>query len=110
MMPSSSVAPADDRISDARMRRPPTGAIEGPGEVDPPFTSPRTDGALERQPSQRTFDETLTVALALFSHSDNVLSKYRADGRGYQGITYHVFGSVAELLRSKKKDPTRSRG
>jgi hypothetical protein len=38
------------------------------------------DGPLERQPSQRTFDETLTVALALFSHSDNVLSKYRADG------------------------------
>ena len=25
--------PADDRISDARMRRPPTGAIEGPGRL-----------------------------------------------------------------------------
>jgi hypothetical protein len=36
--------------------------------------------ASELQPSQRTFDETLTVALALFSHSDNVLSKHRADG------------------------------
>ena len=36
--------------------------------------------ASELQPSQRTFDETLTVALALFSHSDNVLSKYCADG------------------------------
>jgi hypothetical protein len=34
----------------------------------------------ELQPSQRTFDSTLPIPLALLGHSDNVFSKYRACG------------------------------
>ena len=65
------------------MSHPSVGRVEDRRHHERPLRAeggPPTKTASELRPSQRTFDETLTVVLALFSHSDNVLSKHRADG------------------------------